>query len=118
MKAPLLVEVKMVVEALNADPILRKILPAEPLVVELIAEDDGRVWVRVDEGGLRVLDDYGGEADVVIRAEAEMLLRILKGEENAVKLFFLGKVSFSGDAVKAYILHERLQEFLKRLSIT
>lgn len=105
-------EVERIAEAVNLDPVFRKRLPREALVVELRSGEE-KVLAEVSGRGVRVLREPGLRADVVVSGSRDTLLKILRGEENAVKLFFLGRVKVEGDLVQAYILHERLRELLR-----
>lgn len=104
--------VEKVVEAVNSDPVFRRRLPEEALVVELRCEGE-RLWVEVSKRGVRLLQEPRKEVEIVISGSRDALLSILRGEESAVKLFFLGKVRVKGDLAQAYILYERFGELLR-----
>lgn len=111
MVSELLSILKEIIEDVNSDYVTKKILPSESLVVELRTTDNGSIYVKIGENGLRILDKFDGRPESVIISNSEILMKLLKGELDPVKAFFLGKVKVEGSLDIAYILHERLKDY-------
>lgn len=113
-ESKLLSILRKIIDEVNSDYVVKKILPHEPLVIELKSTDDGSIYVEISENGLRILDRFHGQPDSVISSSSENLAKLLEGELDPVKAFFLGKVRVGGSLDIAYILHERLRDFHRR----
>jgi putative sterol carrier protein len=111
MSTELLSILKKIVEDVNSDYVIKKILPSELLVIELRATDDGSIFVEISENGLRILDRFDGKPECTIISSGENLVKLLRGELDPVKAFFFGRVKVEGSLDIAYILHERLKDY-------
>ncbi len=111
MSIELLSVLEEIVNDVNSDYVIKKILPSELIVIELRAIDSGSIYVEISENGLRILDKFNGQVESIIISNSENLLKLLEGELDPVKAFFLGKVKVEGSLDIAYILHERLKDY-------
>jgi putative sterol carrier protein len=59
--------------------------------------DDGTFekTVKVEGGKLDVLDGLVGEAKCTVSAKSETLVKLVKGEENPMMAFMMGKIKIS-----------------------
>lgn len=111
MSSELISTVKKIINDVNSDYVIKRILPSEPTVIELRATDDGSIYVEISENGLRMLDRFDGRPDSVIISSSENLIKLLENELDPVKAFFFGKVKVWGNIDIAYILSERLKDY-------
>jgi putative sterol carrier protein len=51
--------------------------------------------VQIADGKIDVLDGLVGEAKCVVTAKAETLMKLVKGEENPMMAFMMGKIKVS-----------------------
>ncbi|MEN2975050.1 MAG: SCP2 sterol-binding domain-containing protein [Candidatus Caldarchaeales archaeon] len=113
MRSRLLYELKKIIDDVNSDYVLKKVLPSEPLVIELRAEDDGSMYVEISEDRVRILENFDGKPDSTIKGSCNLLTKLLRGEEDPIKSFLLGRVKIEGSFDIAYIIYERLREYNK-----
>lgn len=70
-------------------------------------EDAGSWVVKVDDGTVAV-SEGDGAADCVIAAPEDLFLRIVRGEQNPMGAFLMGKIRVDGDAGLAMRLKDLL----------
>lgn len=59
--------------------------------------DDGGLQktVKIEDGKMEVMDGLVGEAKCAVAAKSEVLMKLVKGEENPMMAFMMGKVKVS-----------------------
>ncbi len=62
---------------------------------DITGDNGGQKTVSVVDGNLEVLDGLVGEAKCAVTVKGETLLKIVKGEENAMMAFMMGKIKVS-----------------------
>lgn len=62
---------------------------------DIDGEVQGQKTVQVVDGKLSVLDGLVGEPECVVKVKGETLMKIVKGEENAMMAFMMGKIKVS-----------------------
>jgi len=102
---------KKIIDDVNSDYVTKKILPSEPLVIELRTTDNESIYVEISENGLRMLDRFDGRPESIVISSSENLVKLLRGELDPVKAFFFGKVKVEGSLDIAYILYEKLKDY-------
>ena len=65
----------------------------------------GSWMVKVDDGAVTVTEGDGA-ADCVIAAPEDLFLRIVRGEQNPMGAFLMGKIRVEGDASLAMRLRD------------
>jgi putative sterol carrier protein len=70
-------------------------------------EGAGSWLVTVDDGAVAV-DEGDGAADCVIAAPEDLFLRIVRGEQNPMGAFLMGKIRVDGDTGLAMRLRDLL----------
>ncbi|MCF8884308.1 MAG: SCP2 sterol-binding domain-containing protein [Nitrososphaerota archaeon] len=115
MDLELLREVERIVNIVNSDYAIKKNLPRESITVELKVEEDESIFIEVSEEGLRILEEFKEQPDSKIIAKKDVLIKMLRGELDPVKAFFLGKVKVEGSIDLAYILQSRMKDYQKIL---
>lgn len=70
-------------------------------------EGAGSWMVNVDDGAVAV-SEGDGAADCVIAAPEELFLRIVRGEQNPMGAFLMGKIRVEGDTSLALRLKDLL----------
>ncbi|MCS7125323.1 MAG: SCP2 sterol-binding domain-containing protein [Aigarchaeota archaeon] len=111
MNPELFSELKKIIDSVNSDYVLRKLLPHEPIVVELRTEDNVSKFFEISENGVMMLESFSGKPDAIVKGNSRLIIKLLRGEEDPIKSFFLGKVKVEGSLDFAYIIHERLREY-------
>ena len=113
-ESKLLSILRKIIDDVNSDYVIKKILPSEPLVIKLQPTDDKPAYVEISENGLRIMDNFDGQPDSIIIGSSENLAQLLEGKLDPVKAFFLGRVKVEGSLDIAYMLHERLKDYHRR----
>ncbi|MEM1583171.1 MAG: SCP2 sterol-binding domain-containing protein [Nitrososphaerota archaeon] len=111
MSSELISTLKKIIDDVNSDYVTKKILPSEPLVIELRTTDNESIYVEISENGLRMLDRFDGRPESIVISSSENLVKLLRGELDPVKAFFFGKVKVEGSLDIAYILYEKLKDY-------
>ncbi len=62
---------------------------------DITGDNGGQKTVSVVDGNLEVLEGLVGEAKCAVTVKGETLLKIVKGEENAMMAFMMGKIKVS-----------------------
>jgi putative sterol carrier protein len=62
---------------------------------DISGDNGGQKTVKVVDGNLEVLDGLVGEAKCAVTVKGDTLLKIVKGEENAMMAFMMGKIKVS-----------------------
>ena len=62
---------------------------------DISGDNGGQKTLKVVDGNLEVLDGLVGEAKCAVTVKGETLLKIVKGEENAMMAFMMGKIKVS-----------------------
>lgn len=108
-------EIERIVNIVNSDYAIKKNLPREPIVIELKIEEGESMFIEVSEEGLRTLEEFREEPDARIIAKKEVFLKMLRGELDPVRAFFLSKVKVEGSIDLAYILQSKMKDYQKIL---
>lgn len=88
------------------DAAQRQALQGETVEIEL-QELGARVRLRLEERGFRAVGDHGAPR-LRLRARADALWRLLRGQEDADRLFFEGALVMEGDTEYGLILKNTL----------
>lgn len=70
-------------------------------------EGAGSWLVKVDDGAVSV-DEGDGVADCIISAPEDLFLRIVRGEQNPMGAFLMGRIQVDGDTGLAMRLRDLL----------
>ena len=62
---------------------------------DITGDNGGQKTVSVVDGNLEVLDGLVGEAKCAVTVKGDTLLKIVRGEENAMMAFMMGKIKVS-----------------------
>lgn len=62
---------------------------------EIEGDGGGQKTVQVVDGKLEVLDGLVGESKCTVKVKGDTLMKIVKGDENAMMAFMMGKIKVS-----------------------
>lgn len=62
---------------------------------DIEGDSGGQKTVQVIDGKLEVLDGLVGEAKCAVKVKGDTLMKIVKGDENAMMAFMMGKIKVS-----------------------
>lgn len=101
-------EVKRVIEEANKNELILKRLEGKEILLEISSQEGERVLVKISGGGIEMV-----KPSVRVSGKQEILEKIMRGETDIMKSYLLGRIKFEGDPSNAFIIYERLKEFLK-----
>ena len=62
---------------------------------DIEGDGGGQKTVQVVEGKIEVLDGLVGESKCTVKVKGDTLIKIVKGDENAMMAFMMGKIKVS-----------------------